>query len=132
MNLVPPPAVRAAFREGVRLAREGYGGRGLRDETVDEARAIGHGRGAVAPEKIRRMVGWFRRHYVDKRPGWDVRRTPGWVAWQAWGGDAGWTWAERARAELVRRGARAPRSSCAAELVRRGVLPPLPPRRRAR
>ena len=103
-SLVPPAAVRAAFRDGVELVRAGYGGKGLRPETVDEARAIGWGRGPVAVEKVRRMVGWFHRHAVDRRPGWEARRTPGWVAWQAWGGDAGRAWAERTRAALVRAG----------------------------
>lgn len=104
MNLLPPASVRAAFRDGVRLVREGHGGKGLRARTLAEARAIGHEHGPVAPEKIRRMVAWFRRHRVDRRPGWEARRTPGWVAWQLWGGDAGWAWAERARAMLVREG----------------------------
>lgn len=113
MNLTPPPNVRAAFRDGVRLVRGGYGGAGLRERTVTEARAIGLGRGSLAPEKIRRMVAWFRRHRGDRRPNWEARRTPGWVAWQLWGGDAGWAWAERARAALVRQ----------------GVLPPLARRR---
>lgn len=95
-SLVPPARVRAAFREGVALVAAGYGGRGLRPQTIAEARAIGWGRGPIPEEKVRRMVGWFRRHQVDRRPRWRERRTPGWVAWQLWGGSAGWAWAERA------------------------------------
>lgn len=97
-SLVPPAVVRAAFREGVALERTGFGGRGLHPKTIDEAREIGWGVGPVPFDKVRRMTGWFRRHRVDRRPRWRERLTPGWVAWQLWGGDAGWRWAERVRA----------------------------------
>lgn len=108
---VVPEKVRARLREGLRLVVEGRAGKGLRGQTVREAEAMAHG-DPVPVDKVKRMAAWFRRHRVDKRPGWAERKTPGYVAWLLWGGDEGWAWAERERAALVRK----------------GVLPPLKPR----
>lgn len=44
--------------------------------------------------EIVRMRAWFRRHYVDFRPGWGKDKTPGYVANQLWFGWDGWRWAE--------------------------------------
>lgn len=109
-DLAVPERVRARLRDGLRLVAEGRAGKGLRGKTVREAENMAHG-DPVPVNKVRRMVAWFRRHVFDKRPGWDQRKTPGYVAWLLWGGDEGWAWAERERAALVRK----------------GVLPPLPP-----
>lgn len=98
-----PAAVRANLRRGLALVAEGRAGRGLRGQTVREAESMAAG-DPVPADKVRRMAAWFRRHQVDRRPGWEVRRTPGFVAWLLWGGDEGWAWAERERAALVRRG----------------------------
>jgi hypothetical protein len=42
------------------------------------------------------MRAWFARHKVDRRPGWDKagEETPGFVAWELWGGNAGQEWSE--------------------------------------
>ena len=53
------------------------------------------------------MAAWFARHEVDKqaegfRPGENGYPSPGRVAWAAWGGDPGQTWAN-AKAETIRR-----------------------------
>jgi len=43
---------------------------------------------------IRRMKAYFDRHQPDKKsPHWD-EPSPGKVAWYAWGGDAGYSWAK--------------------------------------
>lgn len=100
---VAPAKVRAQLHEGLRLVAEGRAGKGLRGQTVREAERMAAG-DPVPNDKVRRMVAWFRRHRVDKRPGWAERRTPGYVAWLLWGGDEGWAWAERERSALVRKG----------------------------
>lgn len=45
-------------------------------------------------ERAIMMRAWFRRHAVDRRPRWKERKTPGWVAWQLWGGYEGRRWVE--------------------------------------
>lgn len=126
---VAPDAVRSRLREGLRLKSQGRGGKGLVDDTVSEARGMASGK-VVSDDKVRRMVGWFRRHQVDRRPGWEQRQTPGWVAWLLWGGDEGWAWAERERAELVRRGVLPPLASAAGrkQRLRRRKNPAADPR----
>jgi hypothetical protein len=76
-----------AAREGIALLHEGFGGRGLRDETVHWAILIGQ-RHPIPYERLRVMAAWFARHKVDRRPGWSNPPTPGYVAWQLWGGEA--------------------------------------------
>lgn len=70
----------------------GYGGRGLMPETIRWARIIASGK-PVSEEKIRNMSPWFARHAVDIKPNSRAMMRPGWVAWQLWGGAAGWKWA---------------------------------------
>jgi hypothetical protein len=79
--------------KGLRLYKEGYGGKGLVKETIDWIRA--GLRGAPLPyAKVVKMRAWFRRHQVDYRPGWSKNYTPGYVANLLWFGWDGWRWAE--------------------------------------
>ena len=53
----------------------------------------------LSPETVITMAAWFARHEVDKQgqgfsPGEDGYPSPGRVAWAAWGGDPGKTWAD--------------------------------------
>lgn len=92
--MIPPRAVRTAAREGLALHAQGFGGKGLTQGALARARHLAHG-SAIDLSTARMMRGWFRRHVYDARPGWKARKTPGWVAWQIWGGTAGWRWVER-------------------------------------
>lgn len=92
-RFTPPPAVRANAQEGLRLVGEGYAGRGLTDGAKSRARSLARGV-PIDLERARMMRAWFARHAVDARPGWRERRTPGWVAWQIWGGTAARHWVE--------------------------------------
>ena len=52
----------------------------------------------LSPETVITMAAWFARHEVDKQgegfsPGEDGYPSAGRVAWAAWGGDAGQSWA---------------------------------------
>ena len=52
----------------------------------------------LSPDTVITMAAWFARHEVDKQgegfnPDEDGYPSPGRVAWAAWGGDAGQTWA---------------------------------------
>ena len=55
-------------------------------------------------DHVMRMHSFFSRHAVDRRPGWGTpgKETPGYVAWQAWGGDAGASWAAKQAARIKR------------------------------
>lgn len=100
INFRPPTGVRSACARGIALREEGYGGDGLRPETVAWARRLSAGE-RVSPEKARKMNAWFARHGAspeENRARREDKTSPAWVAWLLWGGDAGRSWS----AKLVR------------------------------
>lgn len=59
----------------------------------------------LSPETVITMAAWFARHEVDKQgqgfsPGEDGYPSPGRVAWAAWGGDPGKSWADARAARI--------------------------------
>lgn len=59
----------------------------------------------LSPDTVITMAAWFARHEVDKQgegfsPGEDGYPSPGRVAWAAWGGDPGQTWADAKAARI--------------------------------
>ena len=61
----------------------------------------------LSDETIVTMAAWFARHEVDKQaegfsPGEDGYPSPGRVAWAAWGGDPGQSWADSLVAKMDR------------------------------
>lgn len=61
----------------------------------------------LSDDTIVAMSAWFARHEVDKQaegfsPGEDGYPSPGRVAWAAWGGDAGKSWADKHRKSIDR------------------------------
>ena len=104
LKFTPPAAVRAAAKDGLRLWKEGYGGGGLTDEAINRARKLARGApislwqtrpdGSTNKSSAQFMHAWFARHKVDRRPDWEERATPGWVAWQIWGGDPAKKWVD--------------------------------------
>ncbi len=101
----PPKAVRTAARRALDWIGEGKAGGGF--TSVGRARASQLASGeSVSLETLKRMKSFFSRHEVDKNAlgfsqGEKGYPSPGRVAWDAWGGDAGFAWAESmvARAE---------------------------------
>ncbi|NDD03649.1 MAG: DNA-binding protein, partial [Proteobacteria bacterium] len=95
----------AAARRGLELHEQGRSGDGLEPQTVENARKIA-ARENLSPAHVRRMRAWFRRHKVDKRPDWSKKgeETPGYTAWQLWGGNAGMRWSEAKVAQMDRMG----------------------------
>ena len=82
------------------------GEKGGTDVAVARARQLVN-RQELSPETVRRMHSFFSRHEVDKqaegfRPGEDGYPSPGRVAWAAWGGDPGQSWARGKDASLDR------------------------------
>jgi hypothetical protein len=98
--------------EGMRAEAERYrkwkadGRRGGTDTARRRADQI-LSAGELSPDVVITMSAWFARHEVDKkatgfRPGEAGYPSPGRVAWAAWGGDAGKTWAD-AKAKTIKR-----------------------------
>lgn len=88
VNLAPPAYMRAAARQGLRYVEEGYGGDGLVDRTIREARAMAAGN--VTADKWVRIRAWIARHLVDldspaARPSSDDYPSAGVVAHLLWG-----------------------------------------------
>lgn len=76
-------------QRGLDYNREGKGGDGLTDKTLDEAREFA--RGFTTESKVRRMPAWFARHKPDldapkNKPGNEDFPGAGAVAWLIWGG----------------------------------------------
>ena len=103
VNLTPTAGMAAAAKRGLALHEAGRSGDGLKPETVARAGKIA-GRDSLTPEHVREMRGWFRRHKVDKRPGWSKsgEETPGYTAWLLWGGDPAWRWSEAKVSQMER------------------------------
>ena len=101
----PPKAVRSAARRALDWIAEGKAGSGFTSVGRRRAEQLASGE-AVSLETLKRMKSFFSRHEVDKNAlgfsqGEKGFPSPGRVAWDAWGGDAGFAWAESmvARAE---------------------------------
>jgi hypothetical protein len=103
VNLKPTAGMAAAAKRGLALHEAGRSGDGLKPETVARAGKIA-ARDALTPEHVREMRAWFRRHKVDKRPGWSKAgdETPGYTAWMLWGGDPAWRFSEAKVAQMER------------------------------
>lgn len=95
----PPKGVQEAAQRAVRWIEEGRAGQGFTDTGRDRARQLAGGKD-VSDDDLRRMKAYFARHAVDRdaagfTSGSEGFPSPGRVAWDAWGGDAGRRWAER-------------------------------------
>lgn len=95
----PPSSVRNAAQRALEWIKQGNAGQGF--TAVGRKRASDLARGAgVSLETAKRMKAYFDRHQPDKdatgfTSGEDGYPSPGRVAWDAWGGDAGYAWAKR-------------------------------------
>jgi len=95
----PPEGVQAAAKRALEWIAEGRAGDGFTDVGRARASQLARGEG-VSEDTIRRMNSYFARHEPDKRAtGFTAGEagfpTPGRVAWDAWGGDPGASWAGR-------------------------------------
>ena len=103
VNLTPTAGMAAAAKRGLALHEAGRSGDGLKPETVARAGKIAS-REELTPEHVREMRAWFRRHKVDKRPGWSAAgaETPGYAAHMLWGGDPARRWSEAKVSQMER------------------------------
>jgi hypothetical protein len=93
-GFTPPQSVREAARRGLELrSKFNRGGTAV---GIARARDLSNGK-SVSASTIKRMVSFFARHAVDKRPDWGNpdKPTNGYIAHMLWGGDAGRGWANK-------------------------------------
>jgi len=96
MPYIPPKGVQEAAKRALIWIAEGKAGSGFTDTGRARAVQLANGR-TVSDETVGRMRSYFARHATDKRAqgfsyGEDGYPSPGRVAWDAWGGDAGQAW----------------------------------------
>lgn len=92
----PPSGVVSAAKRALVWIAEGKAGSGFTDVGRKRASQLASG-ASVSRETVGRMKSYFARHQVDKQAtgfssGEEGFPTPGRVAWDAWGGDAGQSW----------------------------------------
>jgi len=95
INLMPTDGMRKEAERYRAWKKEGEGGG--TDDARTRATQILSGN-ELSPDTVITMNAWFARHESDKsgkgfRPGEEGYPSNGRVAWAAWGGDAGQTWA---------------------------------------
>lgn len=89
----PPAGVARAARRALEVRAEAPPSeRGLTPVGIARAAQLGNRR-PVSVATMRRMLGYFSRHLPDKQGATWGEQGRGWVAWHAWGGDAGARWA---------------------------------------
>jgi hypothetical protein len=99
----PPKAVRAAARRALDWIGEGKAGSGFTGVGRARASQLASGK-SISLDTLKRMKSFLSRHEVDKNAlgfsqGEKGYPSAGRVAWDAWGGDAGFAWAESIVAE---------------------------------
>ena len=103
-DYTPPKGVREAARRAVDWINEGKAGGGFTSVGSRRASQLASGE-SVSIETLKRMKSFFSRHEVDKEAlgftqGEKGFPSPGRVAWDAWGGDAGFSWAKEKVAQF--------------------------------
>lgn len=94
----PTKKVQEAAQRAVKWIEEGKAGKGFTETGEHRAHQLAEGE-TVDDEVVKKMRAYFKRHDVDRSAegfnhGEDGYPSPGRVAWDAWGGDAGREWAE--------------------------------------
>lgn len=97
----PPAGVSAAAKRALGWIRDGKAGSGFTSVGRYRAEQLASGI-EVSMSTIQRMRNYFGRHEVDKQAegfnsGEEGYPSPGRVAWDAWGGDAGASWVQQAK-----------------------------------
>lgn len=94
-----PEGVQSAAKRAQKWISEGKAGSGFTDVGRRRAGQLAAG-GTVSRDTVARMKSYFARHNTDRKAegfssGEQGYPSPGRVAWDAWGGDAGRTWVTR-------------------------------------
>lgn len=94
-----PEGVQSAAKRALKWISEGKAGSGFTATGRRRASQLASG-GSVSRDTVVRMKSYFARHTNDRKAeGFNAGEkgypSPGRVAWDAWGGDAGRTWVNR-------------------------------------
>jgi hypothetical protein len=105
-TFAPPESVASAAKRALKWIEDGKAGDGFTSAGRTRAGQLSRREG-ISRDTIMRMVSFFARHEVDKKAegfsqGEKGFPSPGRVAWDAWGGDAGKSWAESVASKLNR------------------------------
>jgi hypothetical protein len=97
---VPPQGVQRAAQRAVTWIDDGKAGKNFTDVGRRRAHQLADG-AEVGDADFRKIRAYFARHSVDKEAdgfhrGEQGYPSPGRVAWDAWGGDAGERWSRKA------------------------------------
>ena len=90
----PQGAQKAAERALRRRAEKSQSQRGMTATGIARARDLKNGV-ELSPDTVRRMLSYFQRHEVDKQGRTWATYGKGRQAWDGWGGDAGFRWAQK-------------------------------------
>jgi hypothetical protein len=98
-TFTPPQGVQEAAKRALEWIADGKAGSGFTNVGRKRASDLGNGH-AVSIDTLKRMKAYFDRHQPDKkaegfRQGEHGYPSHGRVAWDAWGGDAGYSWAKK-------------------------------------
>ena len=94
-----PAGVQSAAKRALKWIADGKAGNGFTDVGRRRASQLAAG-GSVSRDTAARMKSYFARHRTDRNAtgfnaGEENYPSPGRVAWDAWGGDAGQAWVTR-------------------------------------
>ena len=97
----PPAGVQSAAKRALEWIKDGKAGSGFTSVGRYRARQLASG-SAIEWQTVQRMRSYFGRHVNDKKAegfssGEKGYPSPGRVAWDAWGGDAGALWVQQKR-----------------------------------
>lgn len=96
-SLKVPAGVQANARRALEWIKDGKAGSNFTSVGRARAKQLASG-GPISKSVIKRMYSYFSRHQVDKSgEGFKSLSdpSPGRVAWDAWGGDAGFAWVKK-------------------------------------
>lgn len=93
----PTSGMATAAKRALRWIEDGHAGSGFTSVGRHRASQLA-ARESLSLDTVKRMYSFFSRHEVDKK-GKDfdnlTKPSPGRVAWDAWGGDAGFSWSKQ-------------------------------------
>tara|TARA_R110000744_G_scaffold163406_3_gene280191 strand:- start:4991 stop:6823 length:1833 start_codon:yes stop_codon:yes gene_type:complete len=104
LNLVPTDTMASNAKRGLEMRKEF--GRGGTAVGVARANQLVN-KDNLSPDTVLRMYSFFSRHEVDKQgrgfnSGTDGYPSAGKIAWQLWGGDAGFSWSKTKRDQIMK------------------------------
>ena len=107
-TFTPPQGVQEAAKRALEWIADGKAGSGFTNVGRKRASDLGNGH-QISLDTLKRMKAYFDRHQPDKkaegfRQGEHGYPSHGRVAWDAWGGDAGYSWAKSMVERHVQKG----------------------------